>query len=70
MRGEEVDVLLRGRGFLREALVAPALLEERLLEIVGLRLVQRDGDGVLGDARVRCSPPLLPPFQGSTHGAA
>ena len=51
VRREVVDVLLRGLALLGQALVAPGLLEERLLQEVGLGLVQRDGDGVLGDAR-------------------
>ena len=65
VRGEEVDVLLRGRGLLREALVAAAPLEERLLQVVGLGLVERDRDRVLGHARRgrrrRCRCPTTAP---------
>ena len=51
VRREVVDVLLCGLALLGEALVAAGVLEERLLEHVGLRLIERDGDRVLGDPR-------------------
>ena len=61
VRVEEVDVLLDRGELVAERLVAAAPLEERLLEEVGLRLVDRDDDLVAGDARApsrrRCRHP-------------
>ncbi len=51
VRGEVVDVLLGRLPFLGEALVAAGVLEERLLEEVGLCLVERDRDRVRGHPR-------------------
>ena len=50
VRGEVVDIGLRGLALLGQAFVAAGVLEERLLQQVGLRLVQRDRDRVGGDA--------------------
>jgi hypothetical protein len=46
VRLEELDVLLHGLELGGERLVRARLLEERLLEDVGLRLVEGDGDRV------------------------